>query len=947
MISVKQCEGRDTIKVSFTFINDCDERNVQIRAVYSTSVVERIGGLGDFIDETIDNLSLVGTLFSPVSYVESGGEVTYAAAFKLIENPSGLGYFPNVPFTINVYSGSTQIYTYSSEGLFKYVNQEVISGNINLSDLVEPSSGYLFDSDNIAGCSLNNPPIYIDGVLNINQDYCLNNTWIIMGENAKIAIKDGNSLTINTDKILGCGNMWDAIEVEEGASLVINESNIEDAMAAVRLEKNTSFTSSETKYHNNLYSVIASLSDPGDIEFHILAGNSFTADDTLRKDPVAGDRAKAGIWLGNVNEAYIQGEPPHIEPGMNIFSNLKNGIVLYNTDASIQNFHIYDIYDGPANIKEVDELPDGHGIYVYGSSGHFTTAIGSGDTRDNYINAQRGIFVKDANADIQYCNIRADLAAIVLGYSNNREVNILNNLIKAQYRGIQLRLPIALEANISGNRITMPTYDGIGIQCLSSWKDVKISDNLIFLKSSREGISLTDCKSTNVSENRIIFEEVGEKQMKGIFLEASSGNIIVSNDVIGKNKDHNTVGIYTQDSPANILLCNEVKMANVCYQFTGVSSLTNFNTNNNLTSDFGLLLGSESNGSEAIIGEQSHKQNTWPLIDYGEAGALILSDDPILPTLSRFVVDDSQYPYYPPNIIDLIGINWFEDLSVNDYEFKCHNLPVELPDLCCNFSVPVDTIIDFDTYPEVKDLRLRKQLYQTLKDDLIDTSETLSVYEFYTMSDTTSYGKLVDVRQLFELASVSSAGGKASSISAALSKNNQIPDTEDFLLYETNANEILAEYVEEGNLAILIAAAEDIADVAALCPYEFGDGVYMNRAWLRAIDLEYGFDEIELCGAIEPRSPKKDDFSEKALTTERCQIWPNPARIRELINVLSYQPISRIMVTDIIGRKIFESQPTSNTELSFHLQIDQNGWYIITVWDEGGKRTAFHQIIVD
>ena len=946
---VTMCDERNDLTLTFTFVNDCVGKNVYMRATYPGNVLKRESELNGFTSEqTVDNQKI---LVGPTVYLTPEATLSYTLEFRLYDDAPANFHLNNLDISFVILSGGNQIFTRTRYPFFiTFLAPEIITGTVDLSDLLEPDTDFLFDADNLSGCTVSNPPLRLNGTLNIDEDYCLHNTMIIMESNAKIVVKDGNTLTINKDMIMSCDTMWDAIEVEEGASLVINESNIEDAMAAVRLEENTRFASSETKYHNNLYGVIAALNEPGDIEFNILAGNSFTADDILRKDPVSGHRAKAGIWLANVNEAYIQGEPPHIEPGMNIFSNLKNGIVLYNTDASIQNFHIYDIHDGPANIKEVDELPDGHGIYVYGSSDHFTTAIGSADTRDNYIHAQRGIFVKDANADIQYCNIRADLSAIILGYSNNREVNILNNLLNAQYRGINLRLPISLEAIISGNRITMPTDNGIGIQCLSSWESVKITDNHIFLNSSPTGIGLTDCKSTYMEDNRIIFENIGEHQMRGITLEACSGNIIVDNHIIGKNKDHNTVGIYTQDSPANTVLCNGVKMANVCYQFAGVSSLTNFHSNNHLSSDFGLLLGSEAIGSDAIIGDQVHKQNKWAVLNYGQAGAWTLTEDPEIIARSNFVVDDSQNPYYPPNILDLLDINWFENVAVNEYEFDCQNLPIllpDLPDLCCNFSVPGDTIIGFDTYPEVKDLRLKKQLYQSLKDGLIDTSETVSLYEFYAKSDTASYGKLVDVRQLFELASISSAGSKSSSISAAIAKNNQIPDADGYLLYETEANERLAEYLEDGDLEGLINAEEGISDAAKLCPYEFGDGVYMNRSFLRAIDLESKFDEVDACGAIEPRSSKEEDVSELDMAMNQIQIWPNPAHIKELISILSSQTISRIMVTDIIGRKILEYQPTSKAELSFHFLIEQSGWYVITVWNEVGKRTSFHQIIVD
>ncbi|HEY3386846.1 MAG TPA: T9SS type A sorting domain-containing protein [Saprospiraceae bacterium] len=261
--------------------------------------------------------------------------------------------------------------------------------------------------------------------------------------------------------------------------------------------------------------------------------------------------------------------------------------------------------------------------------------------------------------------------------------------------------------------------------------------------------------------------------------------------------------------------------------------------------------------------------------------------------------------------------------------------------------MPVDTIIDFDTNPELKDLHLRKQLYQTLKDGLIDSMENITLYQFYSVSDTISYGRLVDVRQLFEVASISSPGKKASTIAAALAKNNEITNTEDYYVYETETNELLAEYLQDGDLEVLLEAEGDIRDVATLCPYEFGDGVYMNRSWIRAIDLGSGFDEIDACGAIEPRSSQKGDDAKSTDVLSQCHLWPNPAHVGELINLLSNQSISKIIVTDILGRKIIDYIPSAKAEGDFQFDISQNGSYIVNVWNEIGQRMAFHQIIVD
>jgi hypothetical protein len=921
---IPMCENRNKLTVTYTFTNDCTARTLNMRAPFRVDQIVIDGEeLGGFNAETVTGDPLIHVLLGPNVSLAPEEKLEYTVNFILVDDPNFNNVFNNILLSFTMYDGNNVIMpTYIPENYSVFVSPITITGDHNLTQLLEPQNGWIFDSENISDCDLQNKAIRLDGILTINSNYCLNNTVVILEPGSKIIVEDGFSLTINKNKILGCEEMWDAIIVEEGGTLIVEDSKIEDGLNAIKLEANTEFSTENCEYINNNIAIQAELEEPGDIDFHVLGGNTIIADDVLPKEPLKGERAKAGIWLENVNFASIEGEPPHVSPGLNTIGNLLNGIMLKNTDASIKNFHIYDIKGDPTPYSLEDDEPSGHAIYINGSASSTAIAIGSSDTRDNYINgSETGIFARNAEVNIQYCNIQGGNSGIILGWNPRGESSITHNLINANRNGIQLRLPTTLDINISDNRFTLASGYSNGIQGLSSWGDVKIENNLFFLNESLNGINLLDCQNTQIFNNTIIYETPSQKSMRGISLQSSFNCKVVNNKLFGKDLDGHTVGIYVQDSPNNLLECNNSRYVNICNQFTGVSSMTHFIANKHQISDYGLLLGSEVLGSEAIIGNQRHHENSWPTQNYLTAGAWILTEEENIKFLSRFIVDASQNTFFPPNIGELTG--WFIDEAHNDYEAECINFPLDPQNWeCCNYTIP-DTVISFDVNMPKKNYLLGRQLYSSILFSVIDTVDQIKLKTYYTLIDTTDQGKLSKARWNFIQAVSEDPNERNNYIAEALDFNSSIDGEEDYLTLEVESNILLAAYLENGDMQAFISMIESLQENSELCPYEYGPAVYINRSLLRGLDLSSQFDDANNCGEIEPRSNFAKEMEDKSII-----IYPNPTNYELGFRVNSQNNISNISIYDITGRIIYQNINYSNNSLISTSKLNPGIYFI-------------------
>jgi hypothetical protein len=156
---------------------------------------------------------------------------------------------------------------------------------------------------------------------------------------------------------------------------------------------------------------------------------------------------------------------------------------------------------------------------------------------------------------------------------------------------------------------------------------------------------------------------------------------------------------------------------------------------------------------------------------------------------------------------------------------------------------------------------------------------------------------------------------------------------------------LLAGYLADGDLDVFIEEEDNILDVATLCPYAFGTGVYMNRAWLRAIDMEAKFDELDACGVIEPRSDAS--FSSSESTDTRYEIFPNPAGLGREITLRSSRPIAGFEIANLWGgiemRQDLSAQRISETRI----QLPRHGLFFFEVWDHDHSSQILKILVVE
>jgi hypothetical protein len=79
----------------------------------------------------------------------------------------------------------------------------------------------------------------ITGTLVINKNVSFVNCRFYMSPGAKIIVKNGYTLKVNSSRFFGCDKLWEGIRVENGSTLIMTASRIEDAFYAIRSKQFT------------------------------------------------------------------------------------------------------------------------------------------------------------------------------------------------------------------------------------------------------------------------------------------------------------------------------------------------------------------------------------------------------------------------------------------------------------------------------------------------------------------------------------------------------------------------------------------------------------------------------------------------------------------------------------------------------------------------------------
>jgi hypothetical protein len=210
--------------------------------------------------------------------------------------------------------------------------------------------------------------LIINGELIVNQNLNLSG-WnhIILGEDAKIFVESGRTLTIaNSHLYSGCKKMWHKIEVEAGGIIFLSDNTIEDAKLAVFLpgcpapQTATLFAVfNNNLFNNNFRNIYAKACDDAGLTGLIIRGNTFTCTTGALKSPYDGpqSRSQAGVDFLNMgplalnpnpalNGAYTIGNATAAQLG-NTFNNMFYGIRTNNSRVNIWGNTFTNIYAPP------------------------------------------------------------------------------------------------------------------------------------------------------------------------------------------------------------------------------------------------------------------------------------------------------------------------------------------------------------------------------------------------------------------------------------------------------------------------------------------------------------------------------------------------------------------------------------------------------------------------
>lgn len=212
------------------------------------------------------------------------------------------------------------------------------------------------------------------GTHTLNTNLTLNNNHIKFGENSKIVVPYGRTLTIDNFSLLEtCGNyLWKGIEVQPGGNIVVKHgSTIKDALTAVTLNGICNALFENSFFQNNVKH-IAKNSAPSGTHPAKIYGNIFSC--STLKGSFNGTITQAAIELQNVNFVKIGNT---LGPGFqNVYSGASVGIKAISSGFEMYNNKFM-------NIGCVSNYPAGTACSFGGLNSNYPSVIENHATTDD------------------------------------------------------------------------------------------------------------------------------------------------------------------------------------------------------------------------------------------------------------------------------------------------------------------------------------------------------------------------------------------------------------------------------------------------------------------------------------------------------------------------------------------------------------------------------------
>jgi len=797
----------------------------------------------------------------------------------------------------------------------------------------------------------------INGIVTFSCNVALNNQFVGFGPYAQIVLSPGVNFTVANESHLeaGCDFMWDGIYVSDSISevIVIENSNISDAINGIVSENGGKFTLRDVKMDSNFYSV--RVHNYTDFTPHTgsIRNTHFNGATSLLP-PYAGQKTFCGVECNKISNFTIgDATDPN---NLNIFQDMRFGVYATNSNLSIVNNKFLNIENGDYTSGQTQKYyPEGAIYAQYAASTtnpYNNITIGGDDLKRNYFdNCKTGIYsyqylntienndIKNTGIGIQSLNICSKSK-----YKHNIIYDNLGNVVSAGY-GIDLR-------NTHADKVR-------GISCL-------VDSNHVINK--RNGISLLGISGTpntsrkvEVTNNIINFtlnvsplsefyvptpanaKHIGIWIQNSHYSQTKLNTIIRNFPVLGSlGEDSTVLGIRIAESrSASVFQNNIMRMGSGVYT-NGLLTNTQFNCNilyyNHYGFRFGFASGISNQGS--ATSPKYNPNNQWN--DYNpQAGHERMYDD--------FGLVSSFYYYYDPNF------GWSYDPTIGGISGTID--PVENPDVtsfCIAQTGPFGTDPDpkdkidareaaygqivrnerFYTYLEDEyKLKDREYVYEMLRSypELIDLGgEDDNLYlQFYNDCFQSDIENVLKVREEMYAQNLEAARAKLAQIAddSTINTNRKIVDG---IYFDTWA---------EDNFELNDEQVSTLRRIALLTPYAGGDAVYTARVMLN-------INPDEITGLDYVKGPTHNQSTTKEIN---ASVFPNPAK--DKITVKFTETIANegsIEFYGMMGNLVYTTTITKGAaEMQININSLKSGLYFYTVKVNDTKITSGKITIVN
>lgn len=383
--------------------------------------------------------------------------------------------------------------------------------------------------------------ISIAGDLVVNTNFTITNSSLLMGDNSRILISPGRTLTIQNSRLSACNALWGGISFADSTGLLIlSGDTIEDAQMAIADSAGSRISVTNSVFNRNRQSIV--LYGSGAALSSVVSGCTFTCEDGngLPAQTKDGGYAYSGIETSGLNGWTINA---------NQFRHLYYGVRSENSSITLQacafrhmRRHAYAY--GNARAASYTWENDGFGIYSLNQSGSpvSLTIQGSSFTDCGY-GVQARNSIQTTVSGSSFDSLRYAAVSVVNPVAV--DVNIHDNSITHYLNGITVSEPrLASSTTIRDNTFsspsnlnTSPLYNAavnwsIKLQNrLPGVTTASVSNN--HMMDQLKGIYLNGCEEVDINTNFIQLKGAGSTTRQyGIWLVNSSNCTITDDSVV-------------------------------------------------------------------------------------------------------------------------------------------------------------------------------------------------------------------------------------------------------------------------------------------------------------------------------------------------------------------------------------------------------------------------------